>query len=272
MIILASDTSTKSLSVAILREGNPVGSITKNTGMTHSQTHMPAVIQLLKECALDFSDIDLYACAIGPGSYTGIRIGIATTKAMAYAAGKGAVGFSTLEILAVPQQVVNRIVCPILDARSRRVFSSAYYFDQQIVDEGNRTIGDLISLLNNWMSKVPVKTATPPELVFCGDAASLYQDDPETLQQIDSWVADGLIRSVLFIPTMPEALDIAMLAYVKSQNCMDTKKIQNHGGYKKESESGSGSGSDLSWCDPFAMEANYLSPSQAERMRNQRLV
>ena len=149
MIILASDTSTKTLSVAICREGTLLAGSTEQTGTTHCQTHMPVILKHLTDAGLRFCDIDLYACTVGPGSYTGIRIGISTTKAMAFAAGKKAIGVSTLETLARPHQTTGRMVCPILDARNRRVFSSGYLAEDLRISEANRSIEDFTSVMSD---------------------------------------------------------------------------------------------------------------------------
>jgi len=244
VIILASDTSTKSLSVAICDDGVKIKSMTKQTGTTHSQTHMPAIIDLLKEVNLDFEDVDLYASTVGPGSYTGIRIGVSTTKAMAYASKKCAIGVSTLETLAFPHQGLTSLVCPILDARNRRVFSSAYFAGLMVITEANRTFDEFLSQILDI-----VKNDRNVEIVFCGDAASLYRDDLVTNENLKPLIKSGRLQGVVFLETVPEAVDVAVIALRKFNDEKSDKA-------KK--------------FDPFLLEANYLSPSQAERMKNKR--
>lgn len=251
MIILASDTSTKSLSVAICRDGIPIGSVTEQTGTTHCQTHMPAIQKLLAESGLSFSDIDLYACTVGPGSYTGIRIGVSTTKTMAYASKKGAVGVSTLETLAISHLSGTRMVCPILDARNRRVFSSGYVADNLAIPEANRSIEDLLALISDVLGNRPAMPGNEKpgmDLVFCGDTASAYQEDPVVKEKLRTLLDAHLLHQALFLDTVPQAADTAAIAYHRF--CLESREAKAF--------------------DPFALQANYLSPSQAERMKKSR--
>lgn len=250
MIILASDTSTKSLSAAIYNGDKPVATYTELTGMTHSQTHIPTIERLLHQAGLSHKDIDLYACTTGPGSYTGIRIGVAATKAMAYASGKGAMGVSTLETLAFPHHGDHRMVCPILDARNRRVFSSAYFAGNPVIPEANRTIEEFLDQISGIL-----KSQCDPvcEILFCGDAAPLYETDSEVKQKLELLISDQCLERADFNGTLPEAGDVAILAARR---------------YRKEEEKGSfKAGFRHTEADPFVLEANYLSPSQAERMK-----
>lgn len=257
MILFASDTSTKSLSIAICQDEELIGGMTVRTGITHSQTYMPAVLELLKEYGMHFSDIDLFACTVGPGSYTGIRIGVATTKTMAYASKKGAIGVSTLETLAFAQRGDDRLVCPILDARNRRVFCGGYLSGNPVLSEANRSIEELLEQIatfletaacghcNDCSSSENKKTAV--DVIFCGDAACKYQQDPAVGEHLNSLIDKGLIRRVGFLDTVPEAADTARVAHRKFLAC----------------------GKNSGLTDPFALEARYLSPSQAERMKKE---
>ena len=127
MITLACDTSTTSCTVALL-DGHSLLDWRKAPGNgMYSVTFMPMVVRILQECGVIFQDIGLYACAVGPGSFTGLRIGVASVQAMAYASGRPAVGVPTLEALAWP--LLNRedaVVCPVMDARNRRVYCQAF--------------------------------------------------------------------------------------------------------------------------------------------------
>lgn len=163
MIILASDTSTKSLSVAVCDGEKILSSATRQTGMTHSQTHMPLICEMLAKAGLDFVDVDGYACTNGPGSYTGIRIGVASTKAMAYASGKGAVGVSTIETLAQPFKADTRLVCPLIDARNRRAFSAVFLGDQRILDEGNYSFDEILEFIDGFTKTMASESASVKE-------------------------------------------------------------------------------------------------------------
>jgi len=275
MILLASDTSTKSLSIAILQDGILLAGMTEQTGTTHCQTYMPAIQKLLEESGLRFSDIDLYACTVGPGSYTGIRIGVSTTKTMAYAGKKNAIGVSTLETLSIPHRSDTRMVCPILDARNRRVFSSGYCSDELVIPEANRTIEDLLDRIseilkgkpgipgnerknettngsengsNNGSENGSEKGKPGMDLIFCGDIALAYQEDPVVKEKLKPLLDGHLLNQVFFLNSVPQAADAGVIAF------------------RKFCTAGEGTNDG----DPFALEANYLSPSQAERMKRSR--
>ena len=126
MKILAIDTSALTATVAILSEDTLLGEISTTTKLTHSQTIMPMIDELLKKVNLDISDIDLFACSEGPGSFTGLRIGIGTIKGLAYGLGKPVVGVSTLEALAHNIAFSDFVIAPIMDARRGQVYNALY--------------------------------------------------------------------------------------------------------------------------------------------------
>lgn len=129
MNILAIDTSALTASAAILADGILIGEISTTTKLTHSQTIMPMIDELLKKVSLDITDIDLFACSEGPGSFTGLRIGIGTIKGLAYGLNKPVVGVSTLEALAHNIDVTNLVICPIMDARRGQVYNALYKYN-----------------------------------------------------------------------------------------------------------------------------------------------
>lgn len=126
MNILAIDTSALTATAAILAGDTLLGEISTTTRLTHSQTIMPMIDELLKKVNLDISDIDLFACSEGPGSFTGLRIGIGTIKGLAYGLGKDAVGVSTLEALAHNIAFTDCVISPIMDARRGQVYNALY--------------------------------------------------------------------------------------------------------------------------------------------------
>ena len=129
MKILAIDTSALTATAAILSEDMLLGEISTTTKLTHSQTIMPMIDELLNKVSLDIADIDLFACSEGPGSFTGLRIGIGTIKGLAYGLGKPVVGVSTLEALAHNIDVTDLVICPIMDARRGQVYNAIYKYD-----------------------------------------------------------------------------------------------------------------------------------------------
>ena len=126
MNILAIDTSALTATAAILSDDTLLGEISTTTKLTHSQTIMPMIDELLKKVNLDISDIDLFACSEGPGSFTGLRIGIGTIKGLAYGLGKPVVGVSTLAALAHNIANTDLVISPIMDARRGQVYNALY--------------------------------------------------------------------------------------------------------------------------------------------------
>jgi len=134
MKILAIDTSALTATAAILSDDTLLGEIGITTKLTHSQTIMPMIDELLKKVSLDITDIDLFACSEGPGSFTGLRIGIGTIKGLAYGLGKPVVGVSTLEALAHNISFTDLVIAPIMDARRGQVYNQLFQYKKGRLD------------------------------------------------------------------------------------------------------------------------------------------
>ena len=130
MLILAFETSAKAASVALTQDGNLLGESYQNTGLTHSQTLMVMAEDLLKQCSKTVSDLDAVAIAEGPGSFTGVRIGVAAAKGLAWGAELPCYGVSTLEAMAVSLGIYEGYVCPCMDARRNQVYNALFYVNQ----------------------------------------------------------------------------------------------------------------------------------------------
>lgn len=126
MLILGLDTTTLACSAALLKEDLLLAEYTLNTRKTHSERLLPLIDSLLRECAVDREQLQGIAAAAGPGSFTGIRIGLATARALAQGLGIPAVGVSTLEALAEAVTAPEALICPLLDARRSQVYSALY--------------------------------------------------------------------------------------------------------------------------------------------------
>ncbi len=126
MHILAFETSAKAASVALLTGGTLLGESYQNTGLTHSQTLMVLAQDLLTQCGKAVSDIDAVAVAEGPGSFTGVRIGVAAAKGFAWGRELPCYGVSTLEAMALSLGVWEGIVCPVMDARRSQVYNALF--------------------------------------------------------------------------------------------------------------------------------------------------
>ncbi|MBU5310829.1 tRNA (adenosine(37)-N6)-threonylcarbamoyltransferase complex dimerization subunit type 1 TsaB [Tissierella carlieri] len=159
MKILALDTSTMMATCAVLDESRVLGEYSLNQEETHSEKLVPMVKEILDSLNLNVSDIDLYGVAIGPGSFTGLRIGVATIKAFAHLFKKPVVGISTLEALAFNLPYGKTIV-PMIDARRDRVYTGIYTWEDgkiKIVMEPDvLDIYHLLDILNKSYDKVLV--------------------------------------------------------------------------------------------------------------------
>lgn len=126
MQILALDSTAVTASAAVWRNGSLVAQYLLNSGHTHSTTLLPMIRHMLETSGVPLDDIDSMACSVGPGSFTGIRIGIATLKGLAFGANKPCIGVSSLEAMAYGMKCVNGIVCPVINARRTQYYSALF--------------------------------------------------------------------------------------------------------------------------------------------------
>ena len=129
MLILALDSTAVVASVALCRDTTPIASFTVKNGNTHSETLLPMVEAVLKTAGYTVDDVDLFACSVGPGSFTGVRIGAATVKGLAFGKGKPCAEVSALEALAqnlVPHQ---GLLCPVMNARRGQLYNALFRFE-----------------------------------------------------------------------------------------------------------------------------------------------
>ena len=127
MLILAFETSAKAASVALLEDGKLLGESYQNTGMTHSQTLMVMAQDVLKTAGKTAADVTAVAVAEGPGSFTGVRIGVAAAKGFAWGREIPCFGVSTLEAMAVSLDAYQGYVCACMDARRSQVYNAVFY-------------------------------------------------------------------------------------------------------------------------------------------------
>lgn len=129
MKILALDSSAKTGSVALVDDNKIIGSFFINTALTHSQTLVPMIDALLKNTNTAVNDIDVFAVSAGPGSFTGVRIGVAAIKGMAMALDKKCASVSTLEAMAYNYIQEDVIVASVMDARCQQVYNANFLID-----------------------------------------------------------------------------------------------------------------------------------------------
>ena len=129
MLILALESSAKAASVALMEDESLIAQYSQCSGLTHSRTLLPMVEDMLKNTEKKIADVDLIAVAHGPGSFTGIRIGVSTVKGLAWASDKKCVGVSTLEAMAWHGVSAGGLICPVMDARRSQVYNALFETD-----------------------------------------------------------------------------------------------------------------------------------------------
>ncbi len=239
MRCLAIDSSTKSLSIAITENGKLLCERNQNLGFTHSETLLPQMLALLEDAGLSFEDMDFFAVTSGPGSYTGIRIGLSTMKSIAWYLNKPLFAFSGLKVMSRAFANTNQFILPSLDARSKRVFSALFKGEKTILPEANRTSNILLEELKDIFY---AGRREKPELYLLGDGSPVifrdYKEDPLSQEHVTLvQMEDGLAGL--------RAYHLARLA---------------EEAYQKGLRPG--------WQEA---EANYCSPTQAERVRQEKL-
>ncbi|MDP2647559.1 MAG: tRNA (adenosine(37)-N6)-threonylcarbamoyltransferase complex dimerization subunit type 1 TsaB [Desulfobacterales bacterium] len=165
MRILAIDTSSKSCSVAVVERESLLSEVSSATGRTHARHLMAMIHAAMGISGLTLPDIDGFAATGGPGSFTGIRIGISTIKGLVFATGKPFVGVSTLEALAMQSAGPVGLICPVLDARKGEVYAAGY-----------RLAGNKLKTEIEEQVSLPGKVfgALRENCIFIGDGALAY--------------------------------------------------------------------------------------------------
>lgn len=126
MLILAFESSARPASVALLQDGRLLSQYSQCSQLTHSRTLLPMAEDMLKNAELSLNDVDLFAVAHGPGSFTGVRIGVSTVKGLSWALDKPCVGVSTLEGMAWNGLAAGGVICPVMDARRSQVYNALF--------------------------------------------------------------------------------------------------------------------------------------------------
>lgn len=152
MKILCIDTSSKLCGVAILDDTTLIKKIELDNGLTHSESLMPLIDQILKECNLNLNDINLLVSDIGPGSFTGIRIGIATVKAFADSLNIPCIGISSLEVLAYNVST-DGLICSTIDCKNDNCYFALYELKngnyKVLEPPTSESISNVLDLLNS---------------------------------------------------------------------------------------------------------------------------
>ena len=227
MKILALETSAKAVSAAVSENGKILCSGYQDTGLTHSRTLMPIVEHILKNTDLTVSDMDAIAVAVGPGSFTGIRIGVSAAKGLAFAVDKPAVGVSTLAAMARNVAFTDGLIVCAMDARRSQIYNALF----------EAKAGQLPRL-------------TPDRAIALGDLAEEIRDDPRP----KTVVGDGARLCFDFLQTADIPCRMAP-AHLVMQSAMSVAL---------EAEAMAAEGALVSAQE---LQPVYLRPAQAERLR-----
>jgi tRNA threonylcarbamoyladenosine biosynthesis protein TsaB len=166
MALLAIETATLTCSVALVSRGKVIAEFTLNHRKMHSQKLMPAISKMMEEVEIVSSDIEGIAVSCGPGSFTGLRIGMTTGKSLAQVWQVPIVGIPTLDALAYNINCNSAIICPILDAQREQVYACLYRKGERLTDYRALSFAELIEELKSYSE----------ETVFVGDAVEKYRE------------------------------------------------------------------------------------------------
>ena len=205
MKILAIDTSTMLGGIAIMDEITLIAETRLNVKSTHSERLMTEIEHCLKQSSLKISDIDVFAVAIGPGSFTGLRIGLSTVKGLSYATGKPIVSVPTLDALALNFPYSRYPVCTMLDARKKEVYAALFKWED---DNFKKLINETSVNPEEFMSNVLLR-GEYDKIIFAGEGAVIYKNK----------IIDAMGEKAVFASpekTVPSPANVASLGMKKA--------------------------------------------------------
>jgi tRNA threonylcarbamoyladenosine biosynthesis protein TsaB len=168
MLTLAFDTSSRTAAVAVLRDDTILYESIINTGLNHSEMLMPEIDYALRQVRIKISDINLFACTLGPGSFTGLRIGVSTLKGLMLATGTPAAGVSSLAAVVLNLGTTSKLICSMIDAGRGQVYVAYFkYNDENILQQiSEEKAVNPQEIINN----------TDKNTLFVGDGVIKYAD------------------------------------------------------------------------------------------------
>jgi len=178
MKVLAVETSTLLGGVAICDDkAGLIAEVRLNVKSTHSERLMTGIDYVLKQSSLTIHDMDVFAVATGPGSFTGLRIGLSTVKGFSFATGKPVVSVPTLEALAWNVAYCRHPVCTVLDARKKEVYAAVFQWEEKgfarVIDEISVNVGRLMEKITSALTD----GLNGGEILFIGEGAVIYRDE-----------------------------------------------------------------------------------------------
>ncbi len=215
MNILALDTSGPVAGVAVLRDRSIAFEGAAVNKMTHSVSLMPMVEEALTHSGLEVKDIDLYASVTGPGSFTGVRIGVSTVKGMAHGAGKPCIGIDALEALAASLWMENALLCPMQDARAGQVYAAAFETGLPPV----RKLPNQALALEAFLEQATALCREGQKLCFVGDGAAVCRP------RVEAALGDRALFPPVHMAYLRPAA-VALLAQARATEAADYLALQ----------------------------------------------
>lgn len=197
MIWLGIETANGPLSIAVVKEGKVVAEVVQHIKLTHSVGAMPAIEEVMMKAGVTAVEIDAIAVSEGPGSYTGVRIGVTLAKTLAWSLQKPLVGVSSLKVLAANARVSNDVVCALFDARRQNIYAGVYEGLTQvpIIEDHHDHIDGLLTNLD----------ALKRPVLFVGADVDLY------FEKIQEVLGERAIRAP-FTLDLPRASELIAIA------------------------------------------------------------
>ena len=178
MKVLGIDTSSNATSIAVIEDNKLICEYTINTKTTHSQKLMPMIENMLKISEINVNDMDMISICQGPGSFTGLRIGMATAKALSHVNNLPIVGVNSLELLAGNMDLSDKKICSILDAQRTQVYMGQYKFENnKLVEIKSVDVVEIDELLEELKS-------SNEEWILVGEAVYKYEDKIKEIENI----------------------------------------------------------------------------------------
>ena len=205
MLILGIDTCSMSSSASVVSEDRMIATFSVNHKKTHSERIMPQIEDMLEAADISIDEIDAFAASVGPGSFTGVRIGVATVKALAQAQKKPCIAVSALEGLATNALNFDGIISPILDARRNQVYNALFESNGKNITRlcADRAL-PLLELLEDLKK-------TDRNIMFVGDGVPVFKD-----------IITDSLKDRAFFATLPlvfnQASSIALIGLEKFKN------------------------------------------------------
>lgn len=183
MKVLAIDTSNDVLGIALVNNTKVIGEYITNLKKNHSIRVMPAIERLLHDCEWNPSDLEKIVVAKGPGSYTGVRIGVTIAKTLAWSLNIPIVGVSSLAVMASAAHFFNGFISPFIDARRGQIYTGLYHYKEgqlQVVVE------DVNILAKDWLEKLKQKDE---KILFIGNDTRLHEETIHTIMGDQAFIA-----------------------------------------------------------------------------------